>query len=119
MTRQHLVPRDPDNKLFKLVLLLSSDQPGEVQAAAKAIGRILESRGRSWHDLAATLAAEPELHRRSPSEDLRSIAHFLLTRPGWSGHERDFLLSMTRILRPSPKQTRWILSLYAVARGCA
>jgi hypothetical protein len=32
----------PDDRLRKLVLMLSSDQPGEVAAAAKAIDRVLK-----------------------------------------------------------------------------
>jgi hypothetical protein len=48
---------DDSDRLHKLVLLLSSDQPGEVAAAAAAIGRLLTSHGQGWHDLAARLCA--------------------------------------------------------------
>jgi len=53
-------------KLQRLLLLLSSDQPGEVTAAAAAITRTLQSAGHDWHDLVngltatATAAAKPE-----------------------------------------------------------
>jgi len=42
-------------KLEKLVLMLSSDQPGEVVAAANAIERALRTAGADWHDLAHEL----------------------------------------------------------------
>lgn len=52
-------------KLAKLVLLLSSDRPGEVAAAASAITRILEAHKLSWHDLAAVIG-EPMSPRPAP-----------------------------------------------------
>jgi hypothetical protein len=67
-----------DDRLKKLVLMLSSDQPGEVAAAAKAIDRALEVQGRDWNWLAAKLgeneapevrseaAAEPRARRDPP-----------------------------------------------------
>ena len=42
-------------KLEKLVLMLSSDQPGEVVAAAAAIKRTLRTAGADFHDLARGL----------------------------------------------------------------
>jgi hypothetical protein len=57
--------RGDADRLHKLVLLLSSNQPGEVAAAAAAIGRLLTSRGRSWHDLAQQLC-EPSLSPPPP-----------------------------------------------------
>jgi hypothetical protein len=42
-------------KLQKLVLMLSSDQPGEVAAAAAAIKRALQAAGADFHDLAREL----------------------------------------------------------------
>ncbi len=56
----------PDDRLRKLVVMLSSDEPGEVAAAAEAIGRALKAEGRDWHWLAAELAdseAPPEGRR--------------------------------------------------------
>jgi predicted NAD-dependent protein-ADP-ribosyltransferase YbiA (DUF1768 family) len=43
-------------RLGRLVLLLSSDKPGEVSAAAAAIGRTLEAAGLDWHAFAAIVA---------------------------------------------------------------
>jgi hypothetical protein len=69
-----------DDRLRKLVLMLSSDQPGEVAAAAKAIDRVLKVRGQDWNWLAAKLAddeapqvrpaaaAEPRRRREPPPE---------------------------------------------------
>ena len=45
-------------RLRQLLLLLSSDQPGEVAAAAAAIGRALKAAGTDWHALANGLLAE-------------------------------------------------------------
>jgi hypothetical protein len=45
--------------LRPLVLLLSSDKPGEAAAAAGQIGRRLKRAGLDWHDLADALAAGP------------------------------------------------------------
>lgn len=45
-------------RLGKALALLGSDQDGEVLAAARAIGRTLESAGMDWHALAALVSAE-------------------------------------------------------------
>jgi hypothetical protein len=42
--------------------MLSSDQPGEVAAAARAIGKTLKAEGRDWNWLAAKLA-DSSVHR--------------------------------------------------------
>ena len=42
-------------KLAKLVPMLSSNQPGEVAATARAIERTLKSAGADWHDLTKLL----------------------------------------------------------------
>lgn len=43
-------------QLAKIIPLLSSDRPGEVSAAASAIGRVLRQGGRDWHWLAQQLS---------------------------------------------------------------
>ena|SRR5438128_3939172 len=40
-------------RLHKLILMLSSDQPGEALGAASAIGRFLRDAGHDWHWLAS------------------------------------------------------------------
>jgi hypothetical protein len=46
-------------KLAKLLPMLSTSHDGEVVAAARAIGRTLQSAGLDWHSLAAALAGVP------------------------------------------------------------
>ena len=46
-------------RLARLLPLLSSDQPGEVTAAAAAVGRALKAAERDWHDLVAVLTSVP------------------------------------------------------------
>ena len=48
----------PRARMRQLLLMLSSDQPGEAPAAAAAITRALAATGRDWHDLATLLTAE-------------------------------------------------------------
>ena len=45
-------------RLAELLPLLSSDQPGEVVATARAIGQTLQRGGMDWHDLAALVSGE-------------------------------------------------------------
>ena len=45
-------------RLAKLLPLLSSDQPGEVVATARAIDQTLQRGGLDWHDLAALVSGE-------------------------------------------------------------
>ena len=62
-----------DDRLRKLVLMFSSDQPGEVAAAAKAIDRVLKVDGRDWNWLAAKLADNeaPQVRRDAAAEPRR------------------------------------------------
>ena len=52
--------KESRDKLKKLLPMLASNQPGEVVAAAAAIGRTLEHNGNDFHDLAATLTKKPK-----------------------------------------------------------
>lgn len=56
-------------RIGKLVLMLSSDQPGELQAAAAAIGRTLQAEGATWHDLAASITAPVATNDDKPKRD--------------------------------------------------
>lgn len=65
--------------LKKMILMLSSDNDGEVVAAARAIGRLLKKEGKDWHWLAEQIgSARPKIvaNRRMPWEP---------TTP-WNGH---------------------------------
>jgi hypothetical protein len=54
-------------KLAKLILLLGSDQPNEVVAAARAMTRLLASEKHDWHDMVKVfLVSEPDLPPRPP-----------------------------------------------------
>lgn len=50
-----MIARRVSDRLCKVVPLLGSDKPGEVVAAAAAIGRTLSAAGLSWHDLVTVL----------------------------------------------------------------
>ena len=52
-------------RLRQLLLMLSSDQPGEVANAAAAITRVLKSEGKDWHALVDGLLADTPQARRS------------------------------------------------------
>ena len=106
-------------KLRRLIPLLSSDQPGEVVAAAAAIGRTLKTAGATWHDLAAALT-EPARFvvyppRPSPGRatwaDMLVIASELDGHPDLSPWETDFVAGVRRTLRreyPLAKQRRML-----------
>jgi hypothetical protein len=59
-------------RLGKTVALLGSPQDGEEIAAARAIGRTLETAGMDWHGLAALVAADAA-RQAAPSFTFRSV----------------------------------------------
>lgn len=106
----------PLPKLRKLVPLLGSDKPGEVVAAASAIGRALRGADLDWHDLAD--AIERQFGRREPSS-WQALAERCLA----IGDDLDDLLTdreitFLRSIRrwrgpPSPKQVEWLTAIAA------
>lgn len=114
-----------NDRLSKLVLLLSSDQPGEVAAAAAAIGRLLAARGENWHDLAGQLSHQGPAPSSSPAaapgiaEILNGISS---CGDGWlTPWETEFCDSVReqyrRYGRLSPKQQRVLEKIWSkVAR---
>lgn len=124
-------------KLAKLALMLSSDQPGEVVAAARAIGRELKSMGRDWHWLAGRLLGEVPQPRPAPRPDygpsartygvytiseLRAMAESL-THPDvileLASKESEFVwVTLARLRRYgdrtffSPKQRKYLVDLW-------
>jgi hypothetical protein len=56
-------------RLRQLLLLLSSDQPGEVAAAASAITRILQKSGADWHALVDGLVKDTPQQKRAAHAD--------------------------------------------------
>ena len=95
-------------RLRKLVLLLSSDQPGEVAAAATAIGRALAADGATWHDLAERLADDPPSPARCPeaSDDWRALVERLRRTRRLNTWERKFLRDIAKQSRP-PSAKQW------------
>jgi hypothetical protein len=101
-------------KLQRLLLMLSSDQPGEVVAAAAAIKRTLRSKGCDFHDLAAGLTASPSVVPNSENEDWRAMRdECLKCRGHLRGRELDFLTSLkTWRGRLTLKQQLWLSAIY-------
>jgi hypothetical protein len=113
-------------RLRQLLLMLSSDQPGEVAAAAAAIGRALKAAGTDWHGLANGLLAEAPGARqrrndddgRDASDDWREMHEYCaqrteLLRP----REQEFMESLSEWRgRPTEKQFAWLCSIYARLR---
>jgi hypothetical protein len=109
-------------RLGKLLLMLSSDQPGEVVAAAQAIKRALKADGADWHDLANRLTTKPKPHK-APHRD----AHHTGWHDDWHVMHA-FCLDRDRLLRPreqefisslcdwrgklTEKQHAWLLAIY-------
>jgi len=94
----------------KLIPLLASDHDGEVLAAARAIGRLLASKGRDWHDLAAAISGGCQKSSRSlhPSwagmsrQQRLDILYRLLSSKALSGWERAFCEKTNAWLRLRP-----------------
>jgi hypothetical protein len=114
-------------RLKKLLLMLSSTQPGEVVAAAGAIGRTLREAGRDWHDLARGLLAEaphPQPRPRRPPPDpdedaaWRVMWRFCRERQGvLRSREREFIDSLGEWRgRPTETQRAWLSAIYARLR---
>jgi hypothetical protein len=106
-------------KLKPLLLLLSSDQPGEVAAAAAAIKRTLKSSGLDFHDLVAGLTkASPKSKVEDEpvdEDDWRSMRDACLTkyRGRLRAKELEFVTSL-KFWRGNltQKQHCWLTSIY-------
>ena len=118
-------------KLSKLIPMLSTDQDGELVAAARAIGRALQGVGLDFHDLAHAFDT-PRIVERvvyrdrpvptkpadAPPETWGELAQWLKIRSRkLQQHEADFIRDMAAqawISRePSEKQKNWMRSLYS------
>jgi hypothetical protein len=100
-----LIHSDCTGKLAKLILLLSSPTDGEVVAAARAIGRTLNSVGCDWHDLATLLQSSTNL---LPSEWRQAVAECLRWPELLLPKKFDFLTGVRRQAKLSPKQADWL-----------
>ena len=110
-------------KLKKLLLMLSSEQPGEVINAARLIGTTLRGVGADWHDLTAGLLTPVTATHsvRSRDEDdldwhaMREfcLQHSDLLRP----REQEFINDLTDWRgQLTEKQSAWLHSIYARVR---
>jgi hypothetical protein len=113
-------------RLHQLLLMLSSNQPGEVATAAAAIGRTLKSAGADWHVLADGLlqieAPQPEEPEDADTDDVPEDWHTMraaclrdvrLLRE----REREFLISLGHWHGDlTDKQLNWLTSIYARVR---
>lgn len=61
-------------RLAKLLPLLSSDQPSEVVATARAIGLTLQRGGMDWHDLAALVSGKGKRRQAAPAFTFADLA---------------------------------------------
>jgi hypothetical protein len=114
-----------DSKIAKLLRLLGSDKPGEVVAAAAAIGRALKSNGRDWHDLARACArpeaGAPLRSVRPAPTSFGDIARFCRDhdRGRLSDAERQFVLDMVGRgfhRAASSKQMAWLEAIFVRLR---
>jgi hypothetical protein len=115
-------------RLRQLLLLLSSDQPGEVAAAAAAITRTLEKTGASWHDLVDGLVKDAPQPKQSPfdsdtdrnksASDWRTMRAFCLSqRDRLRERELEFLEDIGRWRGDlTEKQHGWLVAIYARLR---
>jgi hypothetical protein len=110
-------------RLRKFVLLLASNQPGEVVAAAAALCRTLKSAGLDLHDLADALEngqAQPHRHQLHEVDRWwQEIAEACLGSGfDFSPTERKFLRDMCRwARRPSERQEAWLRALVEKVRA--
>jgi hypothetical protein len=109
-----------NNKLAKLVRLLSSDKDGEVLAAASAIKRTLAAEGSDIHALADTLCRpQPQRGpRHEDDNDWHSISCECQAH-GLSQREQNFVADMiawTARATPTDKQQAWLLSIHRRVR---
>ena len=108
------IARETRSKLAQLVRLLSSDQPGEIVAAARAIGRTLRAVGKDFHDLAA-LIENPSMGELQPAPmPWAAMASFCAATPHrLNERELDFISNMSSLHRePTPAQKNWLIAIY-------
>ena len=105
-----MIPDAARPKIARLLLLLSSDNAGEVAASAAGIGRVLEAHGCDWHDLATILTGDggtPEIESWRAAAEWCCGYEDLLT-----AKERDFVNNLAHRSpergQPTAKQCEWV-----------
>ena len=123
MTSLAQIPR-----LRQLLLMLSSDQPGEVAAAAAAIGRVLKAAGTDWHALANGLLAEtprPSTRQWRDNDDTQDAADNWHELHEYCAERIELLRSRKQEFieslgewrgRPTERQLAWLCAIYARLR---
>jgi hypothetical protein len=111
-------------RLKKLLLMLSSDQPGEVVNAARAIDATLRGAGADWHELVGRLTAAPVATRdRHEGRDVSWRAmHEFCARHGdlLQLREWDFVHDLEHWRgNLTERQHAWLFSIYARIRRAA
>jgi hypothetical protein len=108
-----------NERIARIILVLSSDRDGEVVAAARALERVLKSDGCDLHDLASGVVngktVTPSGEREYSFEEIRRC-------PTLTGWERVFIDSITvqsyrAHFRPSEKQEKILEDLRAKVRA--
>ena len=106
-------------KLSILIPRLASDADGEVVATARAIDRQLRKAGADWHVLASAFQEQPNGAPDDVIErdDFQVMADRLFIYGELNAKERNFVKTMRRVLAragtaPSPKQTKWLRTLW-------
>jgi hypothetical protein len=109
------VPATIAPTLGKMIPRLASDHDGEVVATVRAIGRLLKSSGRDWHDLAATLSLPTSI----PSADWRGEARFCAgNAQRLSERELNFIVTLARYRGcPTDKQLKWLHDIVSRLQG--
>jgi hypothetical protein len=109
-------------KLKKLLLMLSSDQPGEVINAARLIGTTLHGVGADWHDLTAGLltpvSATHSARWGDDDLDWHAMREFCLRHSELlRSREREFMDSIGDWRgQLTEKQFTWLNSIHARVR---
>lgn len=108
-------------RLEKLLLMLSSNQDGEVIGAVRAVERTLRSVGADWHDLVAALL------RPVPASSFGSHREWCAMREFCAQHqdelqprEREFISDLARWRGAlTEKQSAWLVSIHARLKRAA
>jgi hypothetical protein len=103
-----------NERLKKLLLMLSSDHPGEIASAARAIGRTLKEAGTDWHGLVGRLSDPASNNDPGAAADLHEMRSFCLQRADLlRPREHEFLNSLATWSGDlTEKQHHWLVAIY-------
>ena len=111
-------------QLSKLIPLLASDQDGEVVATARAIGRVLTTKGLDWSDLSQAVGEIKQLSFE-PSQSFAERQPSVIEMVAWclrhgegrlSGRDRKFILTVSASIalggRLSMNPPQWLRDIF-------